>query len=55
MIFYETIILLKFLAIIREVEVGVNVFFVGIFLQIVISIILITIRDLDPIPLNRKP
>lgn len=54
MIFYETIILLKFLAIIRKVEVGVNVFFAGIFIQIVINIVLIIVRDRDTILLKKK-
>lgn len=44
LIFYESLVIIRFIAIIADVDLGVNVFYVGVIIQILISIALLIIR-----------
>ncbi|MDX1701819.1 MAG: hypothetical protein R3250_14430, partial [Melioribacteraceae bacterium] len=51
MVFLQAIIIIKLLALIKDLGIGVNVFFAGVSIQILIGIFLIVIRkkaQLDP-------
>ncbi|MCB0745357.1 MAG: hypothetical protein KDC67_15720, partial [Ignavibacteriae bacterium] len=54
MIFYELIIIIKFIAIINDVKLGVNVFYAADVIQIFIAIsLIIIIRNRADIPLRK--
>jgi hypothetical protein len=53
-IFYETLIILRFFPMILNLELGVNIFYVGIIFQILISIVLIIVKDKYKIKLGSE-
>lgn len=50
MLFDVALTIVKFIAILRELEVGINVYYTGVFIQIFIAIVLILIRKGATIP-----
>jgi hypothetical protein len=44
MVFHEAVIIIKFLALFKDIGFGLNVFFAGVAIQIIIGIILLFLR-----------
>ena len=45
LIFHETIKVIKFLAILNDIDVGLNIYFAGVLIQIIVGVILVIIKN----------